>query len=92
MVGEEYYWIESAGEYMAGVNVADIFEPGEAGEANAILIAAAPEMLKALKRLVDAVENLEGVNAQCEPHPKSVMHQALAAIAKAEPIKPEEAK
>ena len=52
--------------------------------ANADLIAAAPEMLEALKRLVDAVENLEGVNAQCEPHPKSVMHQALAAIAKAE--------
>ena len=73
-----------------GKEICEVQQCPEA-EANARLIAAAPgravaatQMLAALKNLVGVVENWEGVPAQYEPRPKSVMHQALAAIAKAE--------
>ena len=80
-VGLDYVAVVPTDPKVTAVWVARVFG-GEAAEANARLIAAAPDLLAALNRLVEVCEMQPRIS-KAFPEPNSPLGMARAAIAKA---------
>ena len=76
-------WIEAKNGSEIIAHVYHIGKPGIIADANARLIAAAPELLEALKMLHDENKDYMKINHLGDPYHNQSMRMALAAIAKA---------